>query len=281
MNKTSQSKNIEDNSRKKRLRFIVAFLIVFIICLIPCYKHQLIYSNNKSLLSMNSDEIQIEITDKNTYSLENAINKYVISDSGLNIRNKNWEIISALPLNSAITVLQEQVTEDKEYDLILYNDEYAYANNKYLSLQKKVVKKNITKDNKSINVISQKNNVKVQNNSSEEIQNITQDNYSEDISNNWVYLGTFSSTAYCPCSKCCGKWAGGPTASGKMPKSGRTIAVDPSVIPLGTQVKVNGNIYVAEDTGSAIKGKKIDIYFDSHSDALNWGRRSVEIYILK
>ena len=41
-----------------------------------------------------------------------------------------------------------------------------------------------------------------------------------------------------------------------------------------------GEIYIAEDTGSAIKGKKIDIYYDSHSAANNWGRRSIEVYVL-
>lgn len=84
-------------------------------------------------------------------------------------------------------------------------------------------------------------------------------------------LGKFKITAYCNCTKCCGKWAGGPTASGVMPKAGRTIAVDPKVIPLGTKVVIGGKTYVAEDTGGAIKGKRIDMYFASHSDALAWG----------
>ena len=84
-------------------------------------------------------------------------------------------------------------------------------------------------------------------------------------------LGKFKITAYCNCTKCCGKWAGGPTASGTMPKAGRTIAVDPKVIPLGTKVIIGGKTYVAEDTGGAIKGKRIDMYFASHTDALAWG----------
>ena len=84
-------------------------------------------------------------------------------------------------------------------------------------------------------------------------------------------LGKFKITAYCNCSKCCGKWAGGPTASGTMPQAGRTIAVDPKVIPLGSKVIIDGHTYIAEDTGSAIKGNKIDMYFDSHSEAMTWG----------
>ena len=96
-----------------------------------------------------------------------------------------------------------------------------------------------------------------------------------------VSLGIFKLTAYCNCSKCCGKWAGGKTASGTTPTAGRTIAVDTSVIPFGTKVVINGNTYIAEDTGSAIKGNKIDVYFSSHQSALNFGRQSAEVFIYK
>jgi 3D (Asp-Asp-Asp) domain-containing protein len=96
-----------------------------------------------------------------------------------------------------------------------------------------------------------------------------------------VSLGTFKLTAYCNCSKCCGKWAGSKTASGTTPTAGRTIAVDTSVIPFGTKVVINGNTYTAEDTGSAIKGNKIDVYFDSHQSALNFGRQSAEVFVYK
>ena len=93
-------------------------------------------------------------------------------------------------------------------------------------------------------------------------------------------LGRFKLTAYCNCSKCCGKWAGGPTASGVMPKAGRTIAVDPKVIPLGSKVKINGHTYVAEDTGGAIKGNRIDVYHSSHSAALDFGVHHADVYLL-
>lgn len=94
-------------------------------------------------------------------------------------------------------------------------------------------------------------------------------------------LGQFRLTAYCNCSKCCGKWAGGPTASGTMPKEGRTIAVDTKVIPLGTKVVFNENTYTAEDTGSAIKGKRIDVFYNSHSEAMNHGVKYKEVFIRK
>ena len=92
---------------------------------------------------------------------------------------------------------------------------------------------------------------------------------------------TVVATAYCACSKCCGEWADGITASGVKARANHTIAVDRNIIPLGTQVVINGNIYTAEDTGGAIKGNRIDIYFDSHSEALKWGRKTIEIEVLE
>lgn len=92
---------------------------------------------------------------------------------------------------------------------------------------------------------------------------------------------TFTAYAYCPCEKCCGVWAQyGTTKSGTNPQQGRTVAVDPDVIPLGTQLWIDGKgPYVAEDTGSGIKGRTLDMFFDSHEDALSWGRQTVTVEI--
>ena len=103
---------------------------------------------------------------------------------------------------------------------------------------------------------------------SEESKTVSRGNYER---SEWI------ATAYCACTKCCGPNAKGITASGTKVQEGRTIAVDTKLIKLGTVVTVNGHEYIAEDTGSAIKGKKIDIYFDSHEDALKWGVRKVEV----
>jgi peptidoglycan DL-endopeptidase CwlO len=78
----------------------------------------------------------------------------------------------------------------------------------------------------------------------------------------------------------------GITASGaatqRDPDGYSTIAVDPRVIPIGSTVYVEGYGYaVAQDTGGAIKGNIIDVFFHSESEASNWGRRSVKVYILK
>ena len=86
---------------------------------------------------------------------------------------------------------------------------------------------------------------------------------------NLIYLGEFKLTGYCNCESCNGIWAWGPTYSGVIPTSWHTIAVDTSVIPIGTHIMIRGNEYVAEDTGSAIIGNRIDIYCDNHYECFN------------
>lgn len=94
-------------------------------------------------------------------------------------------------------------------------------------------------------------------------------------------LGTFKLTAYCPCAKCCGEWADGITYTGTEATAGRTVAVDPKVIPLGSTVYINGSAYVAEDIGGAIKGNRIDVYFSDHQTALQFGVQHAEVEIQK
>lgn len=92
-------------------------------------------------------------------------------------------------------------------------------------------------------------------------------------------IGFFDITAYCSCNECCGK-SDGITATGTKATQGRTIAVDPEVIPYGTKIVIAGNEYIAEDCGGAIKGNMIDIYFDNHADALEYGVRTEEVYLV-
>jgi 3D (Asp-Asp-Asp) domain-containing protein len=94
-------------------------------------------------------------------------------------------------------------------------------------------------------------------------------------------LGEFKLTAYCTCPKCCGRWADGITYTGTEATPGRTIAVDPEVIPLGSSVYINGHTYVAEDIGGAIKGNRIDVLFASHQEALEFGVQYSNVSIIK
>lgn len=86
-------------------------------------------------------------------------------------------------------------------------------------------------------------------------------------------------TAYCPCGKCSGRY-GTNASTGRVATAGRTVAVDPAVIPYGTEIEIDGRIYIAEDCGGAIKGNKIDIYFDTHEEAEAFGKQKkmVRIY---
>lgn len=100
----------------------------------------------------------------------------------------------------------------------------------------------------------------------------------EESDSTFKSLGTFTLTAYCACSSCCGK-SDGITATGTIATQGRTIAVDPRVIPYGTRVMINGNIYIAEDCGGAIGGNRIDVFFNNHQDALYFGVQTAEVFV--
>lgn len=93
-----------------------------------------------------------------------------------------------------------------------------------------------------------------------------------------VYLGEFKLTRYCSGSCCNGSYNG--TALGTPIVAGRTIAVDPRVIPLGSEVYIEGyGTFIAEDTGGAIKGNKIDIAVGSHSEAMQGGVSYANVYV--
>jgi resuscitation-promoting factor RpfB len=91
------------------------------------------------------------------------------------------------------------------------------------------------------------------------------------------YVSSTAYTAYC--SGCSGITATGYNL--KANPGAKVIAVDPNVIPLGSKVYVEGYGYaIASDTGGAIRGNKIDVFFSSKSQALSWGRRTVKIRII-
>ena len=102
-------------------------------------------------------------------------------------------------------------------------------------------------------------------------------------------LGVYKLTAYCACEECCDGWAlnrpvdeaGNPivyTASGSIAKHGVTVAADTDILPFGTVLLIDGHEYTVQDRGGAINGKRIDIYFDSHEEALKFGVKYMEIF---
>lgn len=98
---------------------------------------------------------------------------------------------------------------------------------------------------------------------------------------NYESYGEFLLTGYCACPICCGAWSNieSPiTASGAIAAAGRTVAADTSIFGFGTQLLINGQLYTVEDRGSAIKGNHIDIFFSTHQEALDWGKRYATVY---
>lgn len=95
-------------------------------------------------------------------------------------------------------------------------------------------------------------------------------------------LGMFEITAYCPCPLCSSSW-NRTTATGTTATAGRTIGVNPDVIPYGSRIMINGHEYIAEDTGGAMREnpRVIDVFMESHEDALQFGRQNFEVFIIE
>lgn len=120
----------------------------------------------------------------------------------------------------------------------------------------------------------------------EEVFHVEQEETTTEVKKSKIQ--TFELTAYCPCEICCGEYAknrptdenGKPIvygSTGERLTSGYSIAVDPNVIPYGSEVIIDGKFYKAQDCGGAIKGNRIDVYFDNHQEALNFGRQTKEV----
>lgn len=107
-------------------------------------------------------------------------------------------------------------------------------------------------------------------------QEVPQEECTEDTSSNGEYLGTYTLTAYCGCEACNGGNAG-ITAMGVEPSEGWTVACNS--LPLGTQISINGNTYEVQDTGNMDDGT-IDIFMNSHDEALNFGVQSADVYVI-
>lgn len=91
----------------------------------------------------------------------------------------------------------------------------------------------------------------------------------------YQYIGECTITAYCPCAECCGRWADGLTATG-LPAEPGIVAVDPAVIPLGSTVVIDGQEYLAADTG--VTGLHVDVCLSTHRETVAFGVRTAEVW---
>ncbi len=97
----------------------------------------------------------------------------------------------------------------------------------------------------------------------------------------------FKATAYCSCVKCCDKdpsdkWFG-ITASGKKAKWG-TVAVDRKIIKLGSKLRIDGfpeTVFRAEDVGGATQGNRLDVWFPSHKEAIQFGVKNIVVQLVR
>lgn len=89
-------------------------------------------------------------------------------------------------------------------------------------------------------------------------------------------LGMFTTTAYCACDKCGS--GHNITFSGAIPTAEHTISADLTVFPLGTKLMIDDIIYTVEDKGSSVVGNKLDIFFTTHEEAMEYGRKIKEVF---
>ena len=228
---------------------------------------------------------------------------FVIRASGKQVD----EIRQAETLNEIVVQDQEDEARSKAYQIAIENDAQMEAVYLAVSIAES---KNENSQSKELNFVLNENEVEstgeqksvdssekirplddeqedpMDVNETEELSYATVEDATEEISDDSteIYLGEFKLTYYCPCVLCCGK-EDGITASGTVATEGRTIAVDPSVIPYGSRLKVvfeDGSeaVYVAEDCGGSIKNNRIDIFVSSHSKALELGTNHGSVYLL-
>lgn len=95
--------------------------------------------------------------------------------------------------------------------------------------------------------------------------------------NHTVYI--MRTVAYCSCEKCCG-WNTGITYSGTIVTHGRTVACNLNRFSIGTELMIDGHEYIVEDTGN-LSENMIDIYFDSHEEALQYGSQWKTIEVIE
>ena len=175
-------------------------------------------------------------------------------------------------IQNEINTNKEQI-EDIQTNLNEYKEQLTQTQNE---TQEEIDKIN----NKVKNVSSRSSNSLTESYTQDSVETVeTVDNSVDNLQEDAEYI-TFNVSAYCGCKQCSEGW-GTQTASGATPVQGVTIAAGPQY-PFGTKIHLEGlGTYIVQDRGGAIKGNKIDIYFNSHSKCNNFGRQYIKGYIVK
>lgn len=224
--------------------------------LVVAKKNEPITTSETETPSKQQETINEDISESEEVVYEEPVTDIVYTTASLNVRkepNASSKRVSVLEPNSELT----RVEDNDEWDAIEVAGVKYYVCDKYLTSTKPETIKKVTELKPIV-----------------ETSAPAKTQYTSGQAGG--YIGKFQLTAYCACSKCCGKWAGGSTASGTTPTQGRTVACNS--LPFGTKILINGNVYVVEDTGN-MANNVIDVFFNSHQEALNFGRKhNVDVY---
>ena len=93
------------------------------------------------------------------------------------------------------------------------------------------------------------------------------------------YLGSFRISGYCNCQNCSGGHT--KTYSGTIPQACHTLSADLNRFPIGTKLLINDIVYTVEDKGSAVVDDRLDIYFETHAEAIAFGLQTLDVYSVK
>ena len=262
------------------------------------------FSNNQEITVLTSKTKVKEILDENHIVLEE--NETVTPSLDSEITNRN-EIIISLKGNEPITASKNIKTNiDKEQILSEYENlkekieviivEIPFetvtkdVSNGSVSTRNTIIQQGENGEKKITYKVTYKDNVEILREElsseviKEPVDKIVQVQTNLVLTSRSAYTrlsgssGVYRVTAYCPCMLCCGK-TNGITASGVKATANHTIAA-PKTFAFGTKVVIDGVTYTVEDRGGAIQGNRIDVYMDSHSEALKWGSRLLEIEVL-
>lgn len=260
---------------KKSIELLLAVIILYVLGIFNGYTIKTMQIQNHNI------EISGDIIDSGEtylYTTEN-VNVRVAPNTDAEIKTilpKNSQVIQVLPKNSLWEIIRISGDASGEYYIYkefltnMLQQESGDSGDALPSGEQKTVQEEVeTKQVSTSNTISV-NKTEVASRHQE--ARVTEYTETDEL------FGYFTITYYCACTKCCGPNAKGITASGTHVQAGRTIAAS-SKYPFGTQMKIFDHIYTVEDRGGAINGNKIDIYVDSHSEALRLGRQTnVPVY---
>lgn len=231
--------------KKKKLNKARVVLVLSFITIIVALIALIIFGKIK-----NNQHLQVI---QNDYQIETREKEQIITNQQETIKQKEEEIEN-----------KNNELKEKQNSIDNLNKEKNELNNKVEELNKQIEQLKISKQEQKITSRSEP---------------ITRE-VSANVSNSnskWIWANI---SGYCSCVKCCGK-NNGITASGSKASANHTIAA-PSNYSFGTKIEIEGmGIFTVEDRGGAIKGNKIDVYFNSHNEALAFGRKQLQIRVIE